>query len=1081
MAVRTRQTYMDLCRSDRPWRGREMEDLVDKIYDVEDKVERRSKEQQKAMTAAGASFNPDGEGYLQKREGKWVFGEPDFLTKPVADVLYAPRDHIHPYRPHAPFHHWNGGDALAGQQIAELRTIDRPTWAAVRLDPDAPAPPTRRTGDMFWDADNHCPSFVLEGSDTIWQGPMEDLLYGQNDSGVAHGNGLVGYISGSQGQRPTIDISRADDRTKSLAVVFATEAEIASNNSGYYTSRGFVRDVNTNGMAQGARLWLQPTGGYGTGQPSVGANVRNVMLGHVVRSHAVTGSLFADITPYPFIDELSGVSIVAPTTGQVLAFNGTIWENATIGSGGAPIENHNDLSGRTAANCHNAMAITDFYALATGQLTKRDGSGMVAAIPNTDYLAVNNPTYTGRLTGPTQHLETDEQILLAIRRTGGVSGRIHGISFMAQNDASAWVEFGRVMTYISSVAAGAHSGGTRLMAFKDGAIVQALDAGPTSVSVGAGLVLQMNATTVIDSSRNASFVGLAATGSPVFGATSGGSRGVTIKSQSGTVSGVNLNDGDITRVSLQLYASNTLRFVARNTSGVEIDSPLSVDLAAGGVVTIGGTARTTNFKGAIQVGATTVIDSNRNVTGATFKGGNLTGTGNRPLVAGADGTIDDQDAATFLGTIGAAASSHTHPYLPINNPNFTGILNQGGEQRIAIDGSGWFNFVRSSSLVGSTIRPVVVRPDGFFVDQDAGTFLTTIGAAPDIHSHSWSSITSKPTTFSGLGVTMLASDIPNHASRHHWDGADPLVGQSIAGLRTTSSPTFYNLNISEGIYFSSNSNSISTSLSDTIFRTDGTVRFRISPSEIRATVQFRAPFGGFDNLSGGGNVRADSSGQLVVGGLLESELPNHAPRHHWDGADPLTGQSISGLRTTDSPSFANLSLSQRLKFSGFWMGQETATKFCITNSVLSEQICIEDGVETTIHMALCPADDGYEFGVDTRRWNIHANDEDHDVEIVNATEGSAGTNIAAIPAIGNYFRLSAPTAGGYKNYRVPNNISGIGKELVITATSTDPNGFLRVYAPNSGSLFVEGASVPYIDFVWGRKLVLHSDGVRWYV
>ena len=148
---------------------------------------------------------------------------------------------------------------------------------------------------------------------------------------------------------------------------------------------------------------------------------------------------------------------------------------------------------------------------------------------------------------------------------------------------------------------------------------------------------------------------------------------------------------------------------------------------------------------------------------------------------------------------------------------------------------------------------------------------------------------------------MLASDIPNHASRHHWDGADPLDGQSIAGLRTTSSPTFYNLNISEGIYFSSNSNSISTSLSDTIFRTDGTVRFRISPSEIRATVQFRAPFGGFDNLSGGGNVRADSSGRLVVGGLLESELPFHTHSYL-----PIVDPAFTGSLSGPSASFSGL-------------------------------------------------------------------------------------------------------------------------------------------------------------------------------
>ena len=163
---------------------------------------------------------------------------------------------------------------------------------------------------------------------------------------------------------------------------------------------------------------------------------------------------------------------------------------------------------------------------------------------------------------------------------------------------------------------------------------------------------------------------------------------------------------------------------------------------------------------------------------------------------------------------------------------------------------------------------------------------------------------------------MLASDIPNHASRHHWDGADPLVGQSIDGLRTTSSPTFYNLNISEGIYFSSNSNSISTALSDTIFRTNGIVRFRISPSEIRATAQFRAPFGAFDNLSGGGNVRADSSGQLVIGSLLESELPAHTHPYL-----PITNPAFLGYLSGPSASFTGLVSASSFRASSNGLGE----------------------------------------------------------------------------------------------------------------------------------------------------------------
>ena len=80
------------------------------------------------------------------------------------------------------------------------------------------------------------------------------------------------------------------------------------------------------------------------------------------------------------------------------------------------------------------------------------------------------------------------------------------------------------------------------------------------------------------------------------------------------------------------------------------------------VLVVGGTSKLTVDVGemnlasgvALKMSATTVVDSSRNITGTTVKGLNAAGIGIRPAVALADGTFDDQDAATFRGTIGAA-------------------------------------------------------------------------------------------------------------------------------------------------------------------------------------------------------------------------------------------------------------------------------------------------------------------------------------------------------------------------------------------------------------------------------------------
>lgn len=556
-----------------------------------------------------------------------------------------------------------------------------------------------------------------------------------------------------------------------------------------------------------------------------------------------------------------------------------------------------------------------------------------------------------------------------------------------------------------------------------------------------------------------------------------------------------------------------------------------------------------------------IVDS---PTFASITATTCSGIGTRPVVARPAGNLEPQDPATFLGTIGAAPSSHTHPYLPINNPNFTGILYQGGFQRIASDGTGWFQYLNSDALVGSTIRPLVVRADGFFVDQDAATFRGTISAAAAVHDHTsitgsaaklttarsigmtgdgtwsvsfdgsanasgvmtlasiiaaggpvgsatkapqftwdskgrltavdevtitpaWSSITSKPTTFSGLGVTMLASDIPNHASRHHWNGADPISGQSISGLRTTSSPTFYGIIIGDGGIDLGNLVGIGRNGSGGIYMrpSAGVVRLTVEDTNVYCSTAFSANSGQFTNLSTG-FVRSNSVGQLSSSSLLASELPNHASRHHWDGADALAGQSINGLRSTDSPSFLNLNLGGALNFSGYSIITYEGEGFYVETSAGWQLIKSTLAGGTIITAGLFPTGNGIECGKDSYRWNFRSNDLNHDCETITAVNTTPGASILSIPSIGNGFRIVNGSDGSTRNYRVPNGPgAGIMKRIVLFSASVDPTGFTRIYPPSSGQLWNKGYQVTtYIEFgssAGELKIVMDSDGSNWYI
>lgn len=105
--------------------------------------------------------------------------------------------------------------------------------------------------------------------------------------------------------------------------------------------------------------------------------------------------------------------------------------------------------------------------------------------------------------------------------------------------------------------------------------------------------------------------------------------------------------------------------------------------------------------------------------GGEFKSDALAGAGTRPVVALADGTIDDQDAATFRTTIGALAAT---------DPVFTGALKQGETTRITAGGDAWFASLQATNLVGSGDRPIAADFTGTIQPKTPTQFRNMISA-----------------------------------------------------------------------------------------------------------------------------------------------------------------------------------------------------------------------------------------------------------------------------------------------------------------------------------------------------------------
>ena len=115
-------------------------------------------------------------------------------------------------------------------------------------------------GGMYWDATNVCPAMPFNATYThrFGQGIVER---GRNNTGTAIAAGKVVYISGAQGNNPTITMANPDS-VNSSRVIGITVESIADNATGFVMVTGKFDGINTSGFTTGAALYLDTiTGG----------------------------------------------------------------------------------------------------------------------------------------------------------------------------------------------------------------------------------------------------------------------------------------------------------------------------------------------------------------------------------------------------------------------------------------------------------------------------------------------------------------------------------------------------------------------------------------------------------------------------------------------------------------------------------------------------------------------------------------------------------------------------------------------------------------------------------------------------
>lgn len=183
---------------------------------------------------------------------------------------------------------------------------------------------THEEGQMHWDAGNNTLSLGMIGGTVELQIGQEHFIYAFNQTGSSIPNGAAVYINDAGDQKPRIALADADDTDpvpEAIVVGLATEL-IAHGESGFVTTQGLVRDLDTTGITEGVPLWLSPTnpGEWQETRPT--APDVNVSIGYCIYAHNKNGIILVSPIVIPRVVGLSDV-FGTPSNGDTIRWNST--------------------------------------------------------------------------------------------------------------------------------------------------------------------------------------------------------------------------------------------------------------------------------------------------------------------------------------------------------------------------------------------------------------------------------------------------------------------------------------------------------------------------------------------------------------------------------------------------------------------------------------------------------------------------------------------------------------------------------------------------------------------------------------
>jgi len=259
----------------------------------------------------------------------------------------------------------------------------------LQIDTTPPVTETSGVGKIIWNDTTGTLEFQLKGGNVSLDIGQEQIIRVKNDEGTALVVGDVVYLSGADGNHALVKKASAlNDALSAYTIGIVVEA-IANNGQGWVAISGYVRNLDTNHLVEGAPVWLSVTAGQTTSTRPTPPD-HAVFLGLCVRKNLNVGSILLAVQNGYELDELHDVLISSPTTGQALVYDGVagLWKNASVSASDPtklPLAGGNmtgDLT--TSAGVRLGLGtLTPQYAIhaqATGETQLFAGTGFTPAL-----------------------------------------------------------------------------------------------------------------------------------------------------------------------------------------------------------------------------------------------------------------------------------------------------------------------------------------------------------------------------------------------------------------------------------------------------------------------------------------------------------------------------------------------------------------------------------------------------------------------------------------------------------------------------------------------------------------------------